>query len=129
MVRMSLKEARKIIPKEQLREPKYRNRKVIWKGMQFDSVRERNRFIILDADQQAGKISELRRQVRFNLIPAQRIDGKVVERACDYVADFVYRDLNGSLVVEDAKGFRGNPVWIIKRKLMLQKYGIRVVEV
>ena len=31
--------------------------------------------------------------------------GKVIERECKYIADFVY-DLNGETVVEDAKGVR-----------------------
>ena len=38
---------------------------------------------------------------------------------------------NGELVVEDVKSpaTRENGVYIIKRKLMLQKYGIRIKEV
>ena len=58
---------------------------------------------------------------------------KLVERGVSYVADFVYQK-DGHTVVEDAKGFKNTSaaiyrVFVIKRKLMLGKYGIRVVEV
>ena len=72
-------------------------------------------------------IKELKRQVKFELIPSQRIDGKVVERACCYIADFVYIR-NGRFVVEDAKGVRTKE-YRIKRKLMLYIHGIRITEV
>jgi hypothetical protein len=64
--------------------------------------------------------------VKFELIPAQRIDGKVVERACGYVADFVYME-NGQQVVEDTKGMRTQE-YRLKRKLMLWVHGIRIKE-
>ena len=78
--------------------------------------------------QRAGKISNLQRQVKYTLIPSQRIDGKVVERECYYTADFVYRDTGtGKEIVEDSKGMRTKE-YIIKRKLMLYKNGIRILE-
>ena len=78
--------------------------------------------------QQKGIISDLKEQVRFELIPSQRgEDGKVAERACTYIADFVYKDANGNTVVEDTKGVRTKE-YIIKRKLMLRVYGIRITE-
>lgn len=51
-----------------------------------------------------------------------------MERRCEYVADFVYRDRQGRLVVEDVKGVRTKE-YIIKKKLMLWVYGIEVKEV
>lgn len=69
---------------------KYHNRKVTRDGETFDSVKEYRRFCELRLLERAGAVTDLRRQVKFELIPAQRIDGKVVERACSYVADFVY---------------------------------------
>lgn len=77
--------------------------------------------------EQAGAIQNLQRQVRYELLPSQRIDGKVVERAVYYVADFVYEQ-DGKKIVEDTKGFR-TPDYIIKRKLMLWRHGIRIREV
>lgn len=108
---------------------KYGNRKCEWRGITFDSEREMNRFIILSHDQEAGKISDLKRQVKFELFPSQKDEnGKVIERPCTYVADFTYRDKNGNLVVEDAKGLR-TQVYVLKRKAMLYFHHIRVKEV
>ena len=77
----------------------------------------------------AGLISELKEQVPFVLIPAQRDEeGNLLERACSYIADFVYRDSNGNMVVEDTKGFR-TPEYKLKRKLMLSVHGIRIKEI
>jgi hypothetical protein len=73
----------------------------------------------------SGEISDLREQVKFELIPKQ--DG---ERAVTYIADFTFlRD--GKLVVEDVKSepTRKLAVYILKRKLMLFVHGIRIVEV
>lgn len=63
------------------------------------------------------------------LIPSQRIDGKVVERECSYIADFKYQDARtGEIVVEDTKGFKTKD-YIIKRKLMLSVYQIKIKEI
>lgn len=107
--------------------PKYGNRKVIRDGIEFDSVKECQRYCELKLLQRAGVISDLRMQESFELIPTQRIDGKVVERAVNYVADFVYQQ-NGLKVVEDTKGFKTKD-YILKRKLMLWVHGIQIREV
>ncbi len=108
---------------------KYKNRKVEVDGITFDSVREARRWKTLRLLEEAGEISDLRRQIKFVLIPSQRIDGKVVERECSYYADFVYRDTEtDKTVVEDTKGFR-TPDYIIKRKLMLERFGIQIKEI
>ena len=88
----------------------------------------------------AGAISDLQRQVKYVLIPTQREPdtvgarggikkGKVIEKECAYIADFVYKDLHlNETVVEDTKGFRTKD-YIIKRKLMLYVHGIRIKEI
>ena len=106
---------------------KYGNRKVIHDGIEFDSVKEAHRYCELKLMQRAGVISDLQLQVPFELIPTQRIDGKLAEKAVNYVADFVYQQ-NGAQVVEDTKGVRTKE-YIIKRKLMLWVHGIRIREV
>lgn len=106
---------------------KYHSRKVTRDGMTFDSVKEYRRYCELSLLEKAGMVTDLERQVKFELIPSQKIDGKVVERPCTYVADFVYME-NGQKVVEDTKGFRTTD-YIIKRKLMLWVHGIRIREV
>lgn len=125
------------------RKAKYGNRKATADGIAFDSKREAERYRELRLLEQAGKITGLQLQREFELIPAQREQtseiytkgphkgerkpGKLIERKCSYIADFVYWDGN-SLVVEDAKGMRTKE-YIIKRKLMLHRYGIRIKEV
>lgn len=106
---------------------KYGNRKIIRDGIEFDSIKECQRYCELKLMQRAGVITDLQTQVSFELIPSQRVDGKVVERAVNYIADFVYQQ-NGLKVVEDTKGYK-TPEYIIKRKLMLYIHGIRIREV
>ena len=106
---------------------KYGNKKITRDGMTFDSVKECARYCELKLMQRAGVITDLECQVKFDLLPAQRIGGKVVERAVTYVADFVYKQ-NGQTVVEDTKGFRTKE-YILKRKMMLYYHGIQIREV
>lgn len=122
---------------------KYNNRKIEVDGMVFDSKKEASRYEELLLLQKAGAISGLRRQVRYVLIPAQREwcdeiytrgenkgknkPGRLLERECTYVADFVYCQ-NCEVVVEDTKGFRTKE-YIIKRKLMLYMHHIRIKEI
>ena len=95
----------------------------------FDSKKEEGRFQQLIFLQKAGKIHNLRRQVKFELIPAQYQDGRCVERAVNYYADFTYMEGN-MLVVEDVKSkiTRMQSDYIIKRKLMLWVHHIRIRE-
>lgn len=106
---------------------KYHSKKVTLAGKTFDSKKEAVRYCELLLLERAGAIQNLQMQVRFELIPSQRIDKKVVERPCHYVADFVYEE-NGKKVVEDTKGFKTKD-YVIKRKLMLWVHGIRIREV
>ena len=117
---------------------KYHNHKIERDGIVFDSIKEYRRFCELTLLERAGVITDLQRQVEFELIPAQRepdtigkrggiIKGKVIERAVVYVADFVYKQ-DGKTVVEDTKGVKTKD-YIIKRKLMLYVHNIKIREV
>jgi len=126
------------------RRNKYHNRKIERDGLVFDSAKEYRRWCDLLLLQKAGEISGLQRQVTFPLLPHQYEHstevyakgpnkgkpkpGRLIERKVDYVADFVYYDKDGRQVVEDTKGVRTKD-YIIKRKLMLYTYGIRIREV
>lgn len=105
---------------------KYRNTKVSVDGILFDSAKEARRYTELKLLQRGGYISDLRLQVPFVLIPSQRKDGKLIERKCSYIADFVYTE-NGEQVVEDVKGVR-TEVYRLKRKLMYLVHGIKIRE-
>ncbi len=109
---------------------KYGAKKTTFQGMTFDSKKEAERYAELRYMQMGKLIGGLTCQYKFLLIPEQRDEnGKVIERAVTYIADFVYTDLKtGELVVEDAKGVRTKE-YIIKRKLMLQVHGVRIKEV
>lgn len=108
---------------------KYNAQKTTVDGITYDSRKEAQRAQELRLMLRAGIISNLREQVPYELIPAQKNEyGKVVERAVIYKADFVYDDENGKTVVEDVKGVRTKE-FVIKRKLMLYEYGIRIREV
>ena len=120
------------------RTPKYRNRKIERDGMTFDSKKEYNRWVELSLMEKAGEINELQRQVKLTLIPPQREPdiigkrggvkkGKLLEHEVSYIADFVYRDKDGKWIVEDTKGFR-TPEYIIKRKMLLFLWGIKITE-
>ena len=89
------------------------------------SAKERARAAELRLLQRAGKIQNLSEQVAFELLPKQ--DG---ERAATYIADFTYWQ-DGKFVVEDVKGYKGGTAYqlfVLKRKLMLYRYGIKVKE-
>lgn len=110
---------------------KYNARKIQTDYGIFDSKKEYQRWDELLKKQAKGDISNLRRQVPFLLIPTQYVNGKLVERKCEYVADFVYVR-NGETIVEDVKGYRKGPAYsyyVIKRKLMLEKHGIQIKEI
>ena len=111
---------------------KYRNCKTEVEEEVFDSRKEAEDYIELKFQERRGVITDLRRQVPFLLIEAQYdADGKLLERKCEYVADFVWVDCKtGETVVADTKT-KGTitPEYVIKRKLMLKKYGIRVRQI
>ena len=108
---------------------KYGNRKTEVDGILFDSAKEARRYGELDLMLKAGEIRDLRLQVPFELIPAQRDErGRIKERAVNYVADFVYTTREGILVVEDAKGMRTD-VYKLKKKMMLYFKNIEIKEV
>lgn len=111
------------------RRPKYGNRKTVYQGLEFDSVLERDRWIVLREAEADGRITGLRRQVSFELVPYQYEDrtrtlksGRtrtiraVAEFPVRYVADFVYFK-QGAPVIEDTKGHRTTD-YVVKRKLM-----------
>lgn len=121
---------------------KYKNKTVFYDGKVFDSKKERDRYKELSILSKAGEITDLQTQVKFELIPAQyetyeRIgkngkrlrDGRrLIEKAVYYIADFVYKEKDGAVIVEDTKGYKTRD-YIIKRKIMFDRYHIRIREI
>lgn len=113
---------------------KFNSKKTEFDGIVFDSRAEMHRYAELKILQDSGIISGLRTQVEYELLPVQKDEnGKVIEHAAKYVADFVYCDaLTGCTVVEDVKGYKKGAaynIFVLKRKMMLHKFGIRVKEI
>lgn len=118
---------------------KYHSCRTTYDGIEFDSRFEARRYGELKLMEQAGEITGLERQVEFELIPEQREPdtygpkgglrkGRVIEKKCTYVADFVY-DEGGVTVVEDTKSpATRTKDYRIKKKLMLFVWGIRIRE-
>ena len=119
---------------------KYGNKRVGFDGLYFDSKKERNRYILLSQLLKAGKISDLRMQVPYVLLPAiyetvekqlktkTKMVQRCAQRAVHYVADFVYKDKEGNEIVEDSKGMKTKE-YILKKKMMRALLGIEIKEV
>jgi hypothetical protein len=107
---------------------KYRNQRTTQPdGQKFDSKAEARRHAELSLAERAGVISELRRQVRFELVPAVRFEGaKRLTPALCYWGDWTYIE-NGRLIVEDCKG-AVTDVYRIKRHLMKALLGLDIRE-
>lgn len=121
---------------------KYKNEKVEFDGIKFDSKRERDRYMVLKDAERRGLISELKCQPTFELMPAIYHDevkhlktkDKIIKR-CDqlaitYKGDFQYMK-DGQLVIEDVKGsaFMVTEVFKIKEKMMFAIHGIKIKRV
>lgn len=104
---------------------KYHAKRTSVDGITFDSKREADRYLVLKSMEEDGTIENLRRQVRYELVPAFDVDGKHY-RPVFYVADFVYRE-NGHEVIEDVKGVVTD-VYRLKRKLVAYRYGMSIRE-
>ena len=105
---------------------KYNSKKTFVDGMRFDSKKEAGRYLVLKMMEETGEISDLKRQVKYTLIPGKRWSDGKKHRDVSYIADFVYTK-DGETVVEDVKGFRTD-AYRIKRNLMKEIYGIEVKE-
>lgn len=104
---------------------KYHARKTTVDGITFDSKREADRYLVLKGMEDDGAIEDLRRQVRYELVPAFDVDGRHY-RPVYYVADFVYVE-DGKEVVEDVKGMITD-VYKLKSKLFARRYGMSIKE-
>lgn len=110
------------------RKSKYANKKVRVGSMSFDSKAEHRRWLYLIQLFKAGEIFALQRQVKFEVIPSSKKPSGGRERAAHYIADFTYFTKDERYVIEDVKGALTRD-YLLKRKLMLWRYGIEVQEV
>jgi len=106
----------------------------------FDSTSEYHRYLVLLDMERNGAITDLKRQITFQLLPQQtkvvtkqlktKIKEviKIVERPMSYTGDFTYYDNKGNYIVEDAKGskFNVDETVRIKKKLLYYFHGIEL---
>lgn len=104
-------------------------------GLKFDSKKEYQRYLFLKDAEDKGLITDLRTQVKFELIPAvteeyvehlktkDKIKTRTLQLAITWTADFVYLK-NGEEVIEDVKPskFLLSDRFVIKEKLFFWKY-------
>lgn len=102
---------------------KYRNTRVVVDGIEFDSIKEAKRYGTLKILQKAGEISDLKLQVRMDIL----VNSKKIAA---YIADFTYME-KGQYMVEDVKSdfTRKNPVYRLKKKLIEAIYNLKIKEV
>lgn len=112
---------------------KYNNKVVHADGFKFDSDLEYRRYLELKILVKAGKISDLRLQVKYELAEPVSFEFEARQkRSLAYIADFVYFDNETKkTVVEDAKSkaTKKNSTYRIKKHLMKSIHGIEVIEI
>lgn len=102
---------------------KYKNKWTTRDGIKFQSVREADEYTELTRRVRAGDILKFDRQKKYEFI----VNGVKVS---SYKADFVVYHHDGSREVVDVKSpiTRTLNDYVIRRKLMLALFGIKVIE-
>lgn len=104
---------------------KYKAVKTTHTGVTFDSKAEARRYSELLLLLRAGEISDLRRQVAFELVPGVKFAGAARKKpALRYTADFVYTERDKQ-VIEDVKGVETRE-FRMQRHLLLALHGLEV---
>ena len=108
---------------------KYKNKKVEYDGIKFDSQKEKSYYIKYKLMEKSGEIYDLRRQVPFELLQTFRLGDKTY-RKTKYIADFTFYYKSGKFHVIDVKSkATRTQVYQLKKKLMAWKYGLEIEEV
>ena len=105
------------------KESKYHSNKTEVDGIKFDSRKEADYYRQLKLRKQAGDIVGFELQPAYELQPGYVRDGKKI-RPIVYVADFKVTNTDGTETVVDVKSYitEKNPVYRLKRKMLLYKY-------
>lgn len=126
-MRLTEEQYQKLINAKQPKPSKYRNKKVTYDGITFDSAKEANYYLKFSLMQEAGIIKDLELQKKFILQKGYTINDKK-RREISYIADFCYISTKDDKYhVVDIKGFRTD-VYKLKKKLFEKKYGIEIEE-
>lgn len=111
-----------------VKQNKYKNKKVEYKGIKFDSKKEMAYYIKLELLEQKGIIKDLELQKSYELQPSFKLNGKTYKKIT-YKADFSYVSVQDNKIhIVDTKGFR-TEVYKLKKKMFAYKYGIEIEEI
>ena len=128
--------------KDGAKKSKYNNKKIVNEFGTWDSKKEFQRWLVLKEAEAQGMITDLQRQVKFELIPAVREKYikhlKTKDKECErtlqlpitYTCDFQYTK-NGETIIEDVKA---SPKmlpkdFVLKEKMMFALKGIKIKRV
>lgn len=110
------------------KESKYKNKKVIYDGIEFDSQKEGNYYLKYKTMQDLGIIKDLKIQPVYELQPSFKLNGKTYKKIT-YRADFSYVSVEDNKIhIIDVKGFKTD-IYKLKKKLMAYKYKLEIEEV
>lgn len=105
---------------KKVKKHKYSSKKTVVDEIEFDSVKEANRYKQLKLLLKAGEIGMLQLQVPFELNPGG-------SHSLKYIADFCYITYDGIHITEDCKGFRTRE-YLKKKRLMKKVHKIEIKE-
>lgn len=121
------------LPKKPPLPKKYRNIPTSVGGIRFDSKKEADRWVELQFMQRANLISNLDRQVVFELAPSVMLHGETKEKkAMRYICDFYYLNLKtNEYVIEDVKSKITSKLseYRNKKHLMKTQLGLDIIEI
>lgn len=103
---------------------KYGAKKVEIDGIKFDSKKEGERWLALSLLQKAGHITNLRRQVRVDLMGQHRPMLTRTGRQMHITIDFVYEE-DGETTYEDCKGMPTRDYEVRKSAFEAMGYTLR----
>ena len=108
---------------------KYKNKKIIWDGKEFDSIKERDYYLKLLDDKKLGKIDNFKWQFPLSFIFN---DKKMFTLTIDFLIVINYKSSNFNYI--DVKAFDKKTgkyirtaVFNLKKKLIESQYNIKIL--
>ena len=115
-------------PKREKKVSKYKSVKTEYNGVIYDSKKEAKYAFILDVLKKEGRISDIRRQVKFEWEEQCHANGMMVTFKRKYLADFTYFDLKkNERVIVDVKGCL-TAEYKKKKKIVERLFNVEIIE-
>ena len=106
---------------------KYGNKKTMYNGILYDSIREADYAKILDIMLKKGIVTDVKRQVVFKYEVKYSFEKKFFIKAGKYICDFVVTYKTGKIEVVDVKGYK-TAKYKRDKKIMKKLFNIDIVE-